>query len=491
MTSILNIDRPTLIAHTLKIDNKLGQVVPFIFNRGQTYFNRNKGHRNIILKHRQGGWTSSILADMYIDCVTIPHTTCAVVSHETHATERLLSRVDFYHDTMEEPRPQLGADSRYEKTFPGMHSSIYIGTAGSRAFGRGDTIRKVLLSEFAFYEPNMAYNILNAVEDAVPMTGELTIECTPNGEDNAFHEQWVRAREGRSPYKPFFFPWWWTDEYTLPQGSEIALPEDRGIITPTEEETILVNKHRLTLDQIRWRRYKIAEKQGLFWQEYPEDELSCFISIGDPVFDSQMLTDLANSCYDGEKHEGGWVFWKPPEPKMKYIIGVDTSAGAPGGSYSAACVLDSRFHVVATYQSRIAPHLFAKVLREMAKWYNMAEIAVERNFTGYAVLGHLLDYPNVYMQRDFTTGKVTSNRGWWTNDQTRDYMIATMKKALPQFKTWDLNLVRQLRSFRFIKYKATAQTFDDLAMATMIAVAVRGVVGASQGYQGKVPGWSW
>jgi hypothetical protein len=490
---VVAIDRPNLIEALLKIDNKEGHIVPFRFNKGQAYFNRNKSHRNIVLKHRQGGWSSSILADMYIDCITIPMTKAAVVSHETHATQRLLDRVHFYHESMDDPKPNLGADSRSEIAFPDTLSSIYIGTAGSRAFGRGDTIRKCLLSELAFYED--ARSILNAVQDAVPMSGELTIECTPNGEDNPFYEEWVKAREGKSPYKPFFFPWWWTEEYKLPRESELTLIGDRGELHYSTDEEELIRKFHLTEEQIRWRRYKIAEKQGLFWQEYPEDEVSCFITIGDPVFDTDILNTLAQSCYDGQKHLDGWLFWQPPEPKMVYTIGVDTSAGAPGGSYSAACVINARFEVVATFQARIEPHILALLLKKLGKWYNMAEIAVERNFTGYAVLGHLLDYPNIYHQRDFVSGKITTNRGWWTNDQTRQYMITAMKERLPTFHTWDMNLVRQLRSFRFIKketkYEATAQTFDDLAMATMIAVAVRKVLGVSTGYQGATKGWSW
>jgi hypothetical protein len=346
-----------------------------------------------------------------------------------------------------------------------------------------------LLSELAFYED--ARSILNAVEDAVPMSGELTIECTPNGEDNVFYEEWARAREGKSPYKPFFFPWWWTEDYQIPVGGELSLPDDRGVLHLTKEEIDLVTRFHLTEEQIRWRRYKIAEKQGLFWQEYPEDEVSCFITIGDPVFDTDILNTLSQGCYDGQKHEEGWVFWQPPEPKGLYTIGVDTSAGAPGGSFSAACCINQRFEVCATYQGRIEPHLLALMLKKMGKWYNNAELAVERNFTGYAVLGHLLDYPNIYHQRDFVTGKVTNNRGWWTSDQTRQYMITAMKERLSTFKTWDMNLVRQLRSFRFIKYIATAQTFDDLAMATMIAVAVRKVLGVSRGFQGASKGWNW
>ena len=323
------------------------------------------------------------------------------------------------------------------------------------------------------------------------MTGELTLESTPNGEENIFFERWSRAREGKSPYKPFFFPWWWDDAYQIPANSEFALESDKGDLVYTDEELELVTTNSLSQDQIRWRRYKVSEKEGLFWQEYPEDEVTCFITIGEPVFDRERLNDLAHGCYEPEVHEQGWKTYIPPTPGERYVIGADSAAGAQGGSYSAASVIDSQFRVVATFIARCDPMVFAGVLRLMGEAYNLAEIAIERNFTGYAVIGGLGDYPNIHQQRDYITGKVLANAGWWTNDQTRQFMMAKTKETLPIFTTWDVNLVRQLRSYRYIKYRATAQTFDDLAMATMIGIAVKSVVGQGQGFQGATQGWAW
>jgi len=483
------VDRPTLIESLLYIDSKQGVVAPFKFNKMQRYFFEHKSNRNIVLKHRQGGFSSSILADMLTDCITIPHTQCAVVSHETHSTQRLLDRVQFYYDTMQNPKPDIGAESRSEKTFPDMHSSIYVGTAGARAFGHGDTIRKALMSELSLYEDGE--KVLNGVEDAVPLTGEITIECTPNGEGNVFFEKWTRAKEGKSPYKTFFFPWWWSADYNIPRGADFVLPVDKEELSYTGEELELIERAKLTEGQIRWRRWKIGEKGGLFWQEYPEDEVSCFITIGDPVFDQFILTSLAQNSYDGEHHKQGWTFWLPPQDKMQYVIGVDSSAGVPGGSYSAAVVLDDQWRVCATFQARLEPYALAGILKQMGKWYNNAEIAVERNFTGYAVLGHMQDYGNIYHQRDFVSGRITTQRGWWTNEQTKQYMMTKLKDSLPRLKLWDVNLVRQMRGYRYIKFKPTAQTFDDLVIALMIANAVKAVQGVARGYQGKIPSWNW
>lgn len=486
-------DKVQLISNLLYIDNKQGQVVPFVPNRAQAYFLQNRGHRNIILKARQLGMSSCILADMLIDCMFVPNTQCVVVSHEGRATQRLLDRVQFYYDKMLPPKPELDAASRQEKKFEGLHSSIYVGVAGSRAFGHGDTIRNAHMSELAWYEDGET--VINGVEDAVPMTGYLTIESTPNGEGNSFYEKWVKAREGKSPYKPFFFPWWWDDEYRIPRQSELVVPGDRGELHYTPEEEELVLRQGLQEDQIRWRRWKLGEKGAFFFQEYPEDEVSCWLMIGDPVFDISILNKMSAECYEGQHHMDGWDYWQAPEEGVRYRIGVDTSSGAPEGSYSAAVVLNDQWEVCATFQARLEPHRFADVLRKMGVWYNKAELVIERNFTGYAVIEQLHDYGNIARERDFTTGKIKQQKGWWSGDRTRDLMMTVTKECLGKLRIHDANLVRQLRSYRYIKlkskYREEAQTNDDLAIACMLAVTTRKVSGTARGYQGAARGWDW
>ena len=112
MATALKMGKVDLIRELLFIDNKEGIVQPFKLNPMQRYFQENKSNRNIVLKHRQGGLSSCVLGDMFTDCITIDHTQCAVVSHETRATQRLLDRVQFFYDTMQEPKPEIGAESR-------------------------------------------------------------------------------------------------------------------------------------------------------------------------------------------------------------------------------------------------------------------------------------------------------------------------------------------------------------------------------------------
>jgi hypothetical protein len=328
------------------------------------------------------------------------------------------------------------------------------------------------------------------------MTGEITIECTPNGEDNEFYNVWVRAREGKTSYKPFFFPWWLGGDYKIAEGSDLALPDDRGKLVYTPEEIDLIDKFGITDEQLRWRRRKIADKQGFFWQEYPEDEVTCFITAGQPVFNMNKLQQLARECYPGSRKPEGWVEWIPPHPGKNYTIGVDCTEGVH--DYAAAVVLDVNYNVCATYQALMPPKPFAELLVKLGKRYNNGLLAVERNAPGYGVLANLVGYGNLYHQKDYTTGKPTAKVGWWTSAATKRFMIDTFKEVLgtgeePQleFTTWDASLVRQARGFRIVKGKPQSQTYDDLLMAAMIAVAVRFQSGGSRGYIGKINRWNW
>jgi len=480
-------DRIAFIENYLLIVDKARNVTPFKLNEVQRYYMEHKGRRSLIVKARQLGLSSVILADMFAESITVPNSTCVVVSHEQHATERLLSKIHFYHETLQTPiKPEMGHKSSSEITFPEINSSIYIGTARSMTFGRGDTINRCHLSELAFYED--AERIVNAVEEAVPMEGEIIGETSPNGE-NMVYDMWGKSREGRSSYKALFFPWWLAGDYRLPLGSDYALEADRGKLILAPDEQDLMDKYGVSEEQLRWRRMKIADKGGLFYQEYPEDELNCFIAIGEPVFDSYILDTLAKQCYPGKNHTNGALIWKEPEKGKKYVIGADCSAGAV--SYSAASVIDEYYNVCATYNRKVDPTIFAHVLMELGKYYNNAELAVERNAQGYAVLAVLEKehYPNKYYQRDYTTGKQTTKVGWWTSEQTKSFMFSTFKDVLPSLKIWDVNLVRQARGYRYVGLKPMPQTFDDLLIATMIAIASKRTSSGSRGIIGHSRGW--
>jgi len=448
--------------------------------------------RDVYVKPAQVGASSYFICDFLIDCITIPGTTAVIISYDEFITGRLLRKAKNFYDILLEripSIPELEHKSTYEKTFKGVNSSFYISSARSFAMPRGEPIHNLMLDEFAFWPVGAAGETFAATLQRVPLlpNTKVRILSTPNGEDNDFFEIYAAAKEGKavgkSIFKHHFYTWFQHPEYSMAHDSPFALPGDgKPALENLDEDEVklMIVLEQLGIDseeaydKLRWRRYKIAEMSSLrrsgetrllFGQEFPEDEVSCFITIGDPVFDQYILNSLAAGCAGGERHPKGWTYWIPPDTtgKTHYIIGADSSAGAPTGSYAAAAVLDDHWQVCATFQARVEPNTFAAILKELGLWYNIAQIAIERNFTGYAVLAALvgrhnlddviespsaLGYSNVYRQRDFLTGKVTSNLGWWTNVQTKEHMRTALRDALPRLKLWDIPppILRQLNS---------------------------------------------
>jgi hypothetical protein len=299
-----NLTNKEIIEKLLKIRNKEGEVVPFKFNIPQLFYWARKTARNLILKPRQKGLSKIIDADQLIDCIRKP-TNAVVVSHEREATKRLFSAVKFYIDNLD-VKPVVSIDSQSEITFPKRGSSYYIGTAGQKAFGRGDTVHRAHLSEAAFYDS--LKRILGGIEEAVGMKGQIDIETTANGSGD-FKDMWQNAKEGKSAYTPIFIPWFIDDEYSVDHLTEddrknmsesvqelLRIPDDQFMANLDEETKRLVETAKrewgitLTAGQLKWRTYKIWDKGELFFQEYPEDDVSCFLQSGRGVF-NKITTD--------------------------------------------------------------------------------------------------------------------------------------------------------------------------------------------------------
>jgi len=183
----------------LWIKNKRGQTIRLKANSAQLYYQSLRRRKNLILKPRQKGMTTWIDGDQLLDCIEKP-TNAVVISHEKESTQRLFRRVKFFIDHMT-IKPVVAIENKSEISFPKRGSYYYIGTAGQRAFGRGDTIDRAHLSEISFY-PDMM-KILNGISEAAEY-GEINCETTANGSGD-FKDLWeLHSQVFRD--SPSFFP---------------------------------------------------------------------------------------------------------------------------------------------------------------------------------------------------------------------------------------------------------------------------------------------
>lgn len=466
-------------------------------NAQQLHYQTIRAKREIVLKHRQGGHSTWKELEAALLFCLVPGFSGAIVSHEREATKRLMSIVDFALQMIpREDRPTLRHDTEEYLVSPappkGMGSRLYIGTAGQPRFGRGDTYHWCHLSELAMWpDPE---TVMIALSQTVPKEGYISIESTPMGRGNLFHNWYRKAKDGQIEYKAIFLPWWWT--------AHQYKSDTRGTLYPTDEEldllqTAKVQGFELTAENLQWRRDKIAELGIYFQQEYPENDEDCFLVSGATIFDPNLVQSLirrAESRPTAEEHEilgaGTLKVWDGYGVGHNYVIGADTAKGREKGDLSAAVVLDCKTgqHVASLY-GRWPEHLFADELRKLGQRYGDAYIAVERNNPSVLViLKDVLHYEHLWKSRRYYDHDIADEPGWVTTQKSKRVLCAEFARALEagDFRTWDAELLGQ--AFDALvndegRVYTRAGGRDDLLMAGMIAnIAADDVANLQGGY---------
>lgn len=256
------------------LDKETQQPVPFKFNPVQlkyydtllSDYQNLEGTREIVLKARQEGISSLILALFTVDFLMTPHSISICISHRKDVTELLFRKVKFFIESYcvknsLDKKAYLKTDNKnlIENNVNG--ALFYIGTAGTKVGGRGGSAKNVHFSEVAFFEDTeliTAEEIVTATAQQVPQgKGMIFLESTGNGEGNYYQNEWERAVRGESTYRPRFFGWqeFYSEEWVKEKRKDF----------PTEAK---------------------------YLADYPKDPDEAFAVSGDPYFDTAVLKKL-------------------------------------------------------------------------------------------------------------------------------------------------------------------------------------------------------
>jgi len=399
-------DPKLYIESFLKIKGKEPGLIPFNLNKPQTHFLNGvlRNNRVIALKSRQIGFTTLCAAYIYWKTITTPGTTAAIISHKAETSSEFLDKIKlFWRSTPTAIRPQLHFNSKYEMSFPSIDSKIVV-LSGDNV-GRGYTPHIALCSELSFWpDPE---DMMLAIENAVPSSGQIIVESTPNGSGGLFHRMWM-ADNG---YAKFQYGWHWL----------------------YSEEEIEAIKRRIN-DPLR------------FSQEYELD----FLSSGRQVFDAQLIKKISDGVYkvgdeitygEGLKHTvtedaDHFRMYQPPMPDTLYVVGADVAEGVAGGDYSTAVIINRQNgEEVAFYRGLVPADKFGELLNKWGRLYNGALMVVEINNHGLTTVMALrnLLYPQLYFRpaKFDTYGTKWSDRlGWKTTKVTRPFMMDDLSDAL-------------------------------------------------------------
>ena len=365
-----------------EIQDKQGKTVPFILNPSQRAYDVVKTHKDLIPKARQKGFSMYKVGEHVAKCLGVQGTRAVVISHEAGATQRLLDRAQFILKHIKGPKPILGRNSRNELYFPKTEATYYIGTAGARAFGRGDTITDLHISEYAWWEGDSSKHIAGLMQ-AVPLTGNISIESTGNGQGNDFCYMCKNAQS--LGYKVFFRSWWEDDEYSIPA------PEDWIAYNHEVFFEGLREKHpQLTEGQLYWYYNKLLEFRGdqrLLKQEYPTVIDECFQATGHSLYNTIPYEE--NPKYEMTLYEGYRVSFLQGHPikDFTYVIGADPSGGTYNDDAAIEVICLETLEEVCSFNlNSIDPVTFTYLLIKLGKRFNDAYLIPEANNHGAAVI---------------------------------------------------------------------------------------------------------
>lgn len=263
-------------------DKETGQSVPFVMNRVQQYLHekledqkRRTGRvRAVILKGRKQGMSTYVAARYFDAMMREDNSEAFILAHREDTVNTLYDIVSRFHANYPDFKVKgftgenvIARQSIVEQNatrFAFENGSAYtVGTAGEGHIGRGFTIRKLHLSEAAYYRngENISAGIMKAVPDAEGT--EILVESTASGTNNLFYNLCQKARSGKGSFELIFIPWFWQEEYRrrLPERFEL-----------TDEEIKYKNLHDLDDEQMYWRRIEIEDSDGgvkQFKREYP------------------------------------------------------------------------------------------------------------------------------------------------------------------------------------------------------------------------------
>ena len=270
----------------LYIRSKSGEIIPLELNAAQRYLHdrleeqrKTAGKvRALVLKGRQQGVSTYLGGRYYWRASHSRGVRVFILTHEQDATDNLFGMVERYHSRCPEiVRPSTGKSNAKELSFDALESGYAVGTAGTKAVGRSQTVQLFHGSEVAFW-PNAAAHFAGVVQAIPDLAGtEVVLESTANGLGGEFHERWQKAEAGEGDYQAIFIPWYWDEEYRR--------PVDAGF-TLDDEETEYATAYGLTLEQMAWRRAKVSELKDplLFKQEYPATAAEAFQLTGHDSF---------------------------------------------------------------------------------------------------------------------------------------------------------------------------------------------------------------
>lgn len=500
----------TWIQTNLSIRSKTGDIIPFKWNIEQwimffvlrEFWRRGMPVRIIVLKGRQFGSTTFWTGILYYIANKKANTNSLLLAHDKETSEKIFHMFATY----QENNPlafKKKTQSKGHMSLRGINSNIYVGTGYSKSAGVGTTPTLVLGEEVARWKDGA--ETAASLLPSIPKTaGSMVVyNSTAWGHGNFFHNTWRDSRAGKSAFKGIFLPWFLHEEYRIPFGSREE--EAHFANTLTEDEVAMKRNFGIDNAQLRWRRDMISEFSGendpeaKFCENFPSTDTEPFLTNSSNFFDNlrlhKLLTELTKRRSEAppekvmlvdtgkgvttRQDKNGWLeIYDRPVKGRQYVVSLDTSLGKEDGDPASLDVIDVHsFTQVAHFNQVIPGEAQAARTIAVAKLYNNALVAPERNYNPYVTDVIRREYGKVYRRKKtISRSSYDDSYGWVTTETSKMQALERLRSMFNSglIGIYNPSTIEEMMSFGYDGNKIRGQRGqkDDRVMSLAIAAQV-------------------
>lgn len=526
----------------LKIETVEG-LVPWIFNENQEYFyeqifgslgGMGRGLQVFALKSRKATFTTFVTGVAFTYVANVPGFHVLIIGAMEDHAEVALKMTDTFYNNLPSARDGTGRfimrptkshwDQSYREVIfgpmvngevdPKLTSSISISTSRSTGFGRARTPKMVIFDEKAHFSQEHEPMLMPAVLNSLNNNAWRFDGSTPKGMKNGFANDFKAIKEKK--VNAIYLTRWWfhsrrnaisREDMHVRPADALEMETNGGLLYTDEEKGVIKSfpqDQLLPESRILWRRWKIAEAtqnsmgdevrgRALFLQEYPENDVDCWMDIANPVFDVMMLRRMIDTAVAPLPEEKlreigissvpypGLSFraWQLPYSGGRYYGGMDLAKGVFSGDASVLEVFDARTGTfVAELYGRARLLQAAIEGAKVMEKYNMGLFAPEATGLGAGAVEAVKGwgYRNLYFRSPNKKVSISETRhreyGWETNKSTRSQMFLDFQEAIATGKIHlpNLDLIGAVQEWN--PDPDSDEHTGDRVMAAMIAYSI-------------------
>jgi hypothetical protein len=378
-------------------------------------------------------------------------------------------------------------------------SYILLGSAEQKNSGIGGSLDSMIWSEASL--SNDAKRHWTTISPSLKGAKYDIAESTPSfeGQDDIIFKEFETPSDNCDR---IFIPWTHVKDYQFDDKQKVGdfVPYVDHHLYGKEGE-IMVNND-VSIGQMLWRRFKLDEMKDLneFRRVFPISQEEAFYSGSSSYFNRDLIelcrekqaspnlgrhlfSDQGSHISIAKDDLGVWNIYENTLYGSNYLVACDTSegGGGPESDFSMAMVfeLSDPIREVASFREKYPPEVFAEQVAAAAKYYNGAHVVPEKNNTGIAFIGRILQiYHNVYREQRLSGGMfmMTTEYGFRTTSTSKPSALSALQDRMRKGLIIRTDTVfKELQKFRQIglKYQAASGFQDDsISCLWLMAMAI-------------------